>query len=662
MSLGQEAMLALLRTYEQAYYSGESKVSDEEYDSLKATYVEMYGEYDFVPNEGEVEHFVKTKHLYPLKSLDKLNISEEEELRKEITRLWPVVIEDKFDGLSIEIQFVDNKLKFITRGDGETGDDVTAQCMQIPGVEFLENLFYNNDVSYRAEILMTHSDFKRINDRKAQDGEDLLSNCRNAAAGMLRNKDLSKVEGLTIMLYENLGSTFKETYDINTMHDYLDEHIEDTNIRIASIYKPSDVDEAIRYLKELETRRRMIDYDIDGMVVKCDLPNSLKIHGGYTGHHPKNAIAVKGEAKGGWTPIKSITWQVGKEYITPVAELEPIEIDGSIISRATLHNVSFLKAIGLETLCYKNKGDILPLTEVEVIKANDVIPRIINVKSHFEESSYIDILAIPSKCPVCGADTAIKETESDSEILICTGNNCPAKLQKAIEQLCSRDGLNITGMSEGTIKKILDHYDVEEPHHILGLQREHLLCLEGFAEKSAEKLVNAVKKAIKEQPVNKVLYAAAIPLIGRSASKDICEHFSTQELTEMMNSYSKNEFINKLCDVKDIGTTMAESFYDNKELFICLLRQISNVIDIKSNKPKVNNQLIFCITGQREPFKTIVEEVGHKVSSSVSKKTTALINANNETSSKATKAKDLGIPIIKTEQELRDFLKENQDK
>lgn len=658
MSLSQEAMLALLKTYEEAYYSGESKVSDEEYDSLKATYVEMYGEYDFVPNEGEVEHFIKTKHLYPLKSLDKLQISDDEGLRKEITRLWPVVIEDKFDGLSIEIQYVDDKLKFITRGNGEIGDDVTAQCMQIPGVEFLENLFYADNVSYRAEILMTHSDFKRINDKKAEDGEELLSNCRNAAAGMLRNKDLSKVEGLTIMLYEDLSSISKESYNIHSMHDYLDEYIKDTNIRIASIYRPSDVDEAIRYIKELETRRKLIDYDIDGLVVKCNLPDSLKLHGGYTGHHPKNAIAVKGEAKGGWTPIKSITWQVGKEYITPVAELEPIEIDGSIISRATLHNVSFLRAIGLETLCYKNKDDILPLTEVEVIKANDVIPRIINVKSHFEESSYTKILNIPSHCPICGADTAIKETDSDSELLICTGDNCPAKMQKKIEQMCSRDGLNIAGMSEGTIKKLLDYYDIEEAHHILGLQKEHLLELEGFADKSAEKLANAVEEAVKEQPVNKVLYASAIPLIGRSASKDICEHFSIQELMSLINLDNKKEFIKELCKVKDIGVTMAESFYDNKSLFTCLLKCIYRVNDIKSNKAKPVKQLIFCITGQREPFKTIIEETGHKISSSVSKKTDALINANDETSSKSTKAKHLGIPIIKTEQELRDFLKE----
>ena len=146
MSQSKDALLESLRKYEKAYYSGNSIISDEEYDLLKAVYVEQYGEYEFVPDEG-ITHFTKTKHLNPLKSLDKYQISDKEGLRKELERLWPVIIEEKFDGLSIEIQFVDGKLTFITRGDGEVGDDVTAQCMQIPRAVYLENLSYSDNVS-----------------------------------------------------------------------------------------------------------------------------------------------------------------------------------------------------------------------------------------------------------------------------------------------------------------------------------------------------------------------------------------------------------------------------------------------------------------------------------------------------------------------------------
>ena len=663
-NLSKDAMLALLKTYEEAYYSGESKVSDEEYDALKAIYIEQYGEYDFVPNEGEVEHFVKTKHLHPLKSLDKLQINDEDGLRKELNRLWPVIIQPKFDGLSIEIQYVNNELKFITRGNGEIGDDVTAQCMQIEGVEFLADLFTNEEQSFRAEILMTHSDFARINKAREEAGEDLLSNCRNGASGMLRNKDLSKVEGLTLMLYEDLSSINNETSDLNDMYEILSENIEDADIRISSYYEPRDIDEAIRYLNELETRRKMIDYDIDGWVVKSNKHNSLKLFGGYTGHHPKNAFAVKGEAKGAWTPIKSITWQVGKESITPVAELEPVEIDGSIISRATLHNVSFLKAIGLEHIYYK--GKYIPVSKVKVIKANDVIPRIIEVDHPLgittpilsESNIYIKSCFAPSKCPVCGADTAIKESDSDSEILICTGANCKAKLQARILQMCSRDGLNIVGMSEGTVKKFLDTYDIEKPSDILNATYEDILDLEGFAEKSAKKLYDSIQNAIKEQPINKIIYASAIPLIGKSAAKDICEHFSREEIA-LIFSISEERAIELLLEVKDIGETTAKSLIANKEIVRDLHKHIAKSTDIKCNKPKVSNQFVFCITGQRERFKTIIESAGHKISSSISKKTSALINANNETSSKATKAKDLGIPVITTEEELRKFLEEN---
>ena len=672
-NLNKDEMLTLLRRYEEAYYSGESKVSDEEYDALKAIYVEQYGEYDFVPNEGEVEHFVKTRHLHPLKSLDKYQINDEEGLRKELNRLWPIIIQDKFDGLSIEIQYVDNKLKFITRGDGEIGDDVTAQCMQIKGVEFLADLFTNEEQSFRAEILMTHSDFAKLNKVREEAGEELLSNCRNAASGMLRNKDLSKVEGLTLMLYEDLGSINNETSDLNDMYEILSENIKGTDIRISSYYEPKDIDEAIRYLNELETRRRMIDYDIDGWVVKSNKHNSLKLFGGYTGHHPKNAFAVKGEAKGAWTPIKSITWQVGKESITPVAELEPVEIDGSIISRATLHNVSFLKAIDLTMLEYEDKYGTKPLTQVKVIKANDVIPRIIEVKHHlskmpesfegfkpgeianFNIGNYCNIIHPPTKCPVCGADTAIKDTDSDSEILICTGAECKAKLQARILQMCSRDGLNIAGMSQGTIKKFLDTYDIEKPSDILDATYEDILNLEGFAERSAQKLYDSIQNAIKEQPINKIIYASAIPLVGKSAAKDICEHFSIEEIA-LIFSVSEKKAIELLLEVKDVGEATAKSLIANKEIIRELHKRIEKSIDIKSNKSKTTNQLTFCITGQREPFKTIIESAGHKVSSSVSKKTSALINANNETSSKATKAKDLGIPVITTEKELRKFL------
>lgn len=650
--MNQQEFLNLLKKYEEAYYSGEPLVSDEEYDVLKEQYVSQYGEYDFVPSEGDTG-FKRVKHLYPLKSLDKVQLSDKDKLRKEITRLWPVVIMPKFDGLSIEIQ---PNLKFITRGNGEKGDDVTAQCMQITDIDELKGLKFENNGPLRAEIIMTHSDFNTLNAERETAGLKLYDNCRNTAAGMLRNLDLNKVKGLTVMIYENLGSTSAHSLSIQAIESTIGQDVLDRtdNIRITPVYKPVDIDAALNFLDNLENFRKLIDYDIDGWVVKSDLDNSLEHFGGYTGHHPKNAFSVKGEAKGAWTKINSITWQVGKENITPVAELEPVYIDGSTISRATLHNVSFLKAIGLNDIII-NGGRTL----VKVVKANDVIPKIIKVKREYDsEEVAIDTVQAPTKCPICGGETAIKDSDSDSEILICTNEDCSAKIQAKAELMASRDALDITGLSEGTIAKILDTYEVNSHEEILSITKEHLLALDGFAEKSAQSLYDAIQKAIKKQSIDKVLYASAIPLIGKSTAKDICKVYTIEELSNIL-AKSDTDAVKDLCKIKGIGKETANSLVKHKDKFRLMFVAINEVTDIavKDNNPN-KEQYSICITGQREPFKTIIESAGHKVTSSVSKKTKALIAADGDlTASKAVKAIELKIPIIKTVEELEELLK-----
>lgn len=650
--MNQQEFLNLLKKYEEAYYSGEPLVSDEEYDVLKEQYVSQYGEYDFVPSEGNTG-FKRVKHLYPLKSLDKVQLSDKDKLRKEITRLWPVVIMPKFDGLSIEIQ---PNLKFITRGNGEKGDDVTAQCMQITDIDELKGLKFENNGPLRAEIIMTHSDFNTLNAERETAGLKLYDNCRNTAAGMLRNLDLNKVKGLTVMIYENLGSTSAHSLSIQAIESTIGQDVLDRtdNIRITPVYKPVDIDAALNFLDNLENFRKLIDYDIDGWVVKSDLDNSLEHFGGYTGHHPKNAFSVKGEAKGAWTKINSITWQVGKENITPVAELEPVYIDGSTISRATLHNVSFLKAIGLNDIII-NGGRTL----VKVVKANDVIPKIIKVKREYDsEEVAIDTVQAPTKCPICGGETAIKDSDSDSEILICTNEDCSAKIQAKAELMASRDALDITGLSEGTIAKILDTYEVNSHEEILSITKEHLLALDGFAEKSAQSLYDAIQKAIKKQSIDKVLYASAIPLIGKSTAKDICKVYTIEELSNIL-AKSDTDAVKDLCKIKGIGKETANSLVKHKDKFRLMFVAINEVTDIavKDNNPN-KEQYSICITGQREPFKTIIESAGHKVTSSVSKKTKVLIAADGDlTTSKAVKAIELKIPIIKTVEELEELLK-----
>ena len=650
--MNQQEFLNLLKKYEEAYYSGESLISDEEYDALKDQYVSLYGEYEHVPQEGSTG-FKRVKHLYPLKSLDKIQLNDKAKLRKELERLWPVIIQPKFDGLSIEIQ---PDMKFITRGNGEEGDDVTSQCMQIQDIDLIGTAFDEGAGSLRAEIIMTHTAFRQLNEERISNGETPFSNCRNAASGMLRNLDLNKIKGLTVMIYEDLSSIAKQT---DIIHDLTldigedDLEMSEDYIRMTPIFEPADIDAAIDFLDNLEGYRKLIDYDIDGWVVKSNIENSLEHFGGYTGHHPKNAFAVKGEAKGDWTQIKSITWQVGKENITPVAELEPVEIDGSIISRATLHNVSIMKALGLNDIIIGGGR-----TLVKVVKANDVIPKIIEVKRECDsEEIAVDTVQAPAHCPVCDGATAIKETDSDSEILICTNMTCTAKLKARIEHMVSREALDITGLSEGTIAKIMDTYEIVTPTNILNLRKHHLLNLEGFADKSATNIENSILKAIKTQPINKVLYASAIPLVGKDASNRICKVYTIDELSNIL-AKPNDEAIKDLCKVKGIGKETAQSLVENKEQFRLMFVAIDEVTDVAvKNNDSDKEQYSFCITGQREPFKSMIESAGHKLTGSVSKKTKALVDSSGDlTTSKAKKALELGIPIITTAEELEELL------
>lgn len=317
-----------------------------------------------------------------------------------------------------------------------------------------------------------------------------------------------------------------------------------------------------------------------------------------------------------------------------------------------------MKALNLNVIYNDNYHK----TEAYVVKANDVIPRIIKVKheiaeGHDELNGYIHTsVNPPGKCPVCGGLTAIKESDSESEILICTNPKCKAKLHARIVQMASRDGFNIVGLSEGTITKILDTFDVEEPTEILNMNTDEIMMLEGFAEKSANNLYDALQKAKAKQPLDRVLYSAAIPLVGRDASKRICGVYSLKELSDILYNQNIDEATKTLTAIKNIGKEIATSLFNNRDMLKPFIANIKDIEDIKKEGSS-KEQLSFCITGQREPFKSMIEEAGHKVTGSVSKKTRALIDSSMDISStKAKKALELNIPIIDTVEKLKELL------
>lgn len=643
-----ESLKKILDYHDNLYYNQDtSEISDAEYDVLKNRYLELTetNEYDYVPGSAQ---FGKIEHTSPILSLDKVQITDIEKLRSEIKRLWPISIEPKYDGLTI-VAYPNGK--FVSRGNGKIGEDCTSHCMQI---ECLKECKPNTD-TYRMEVLMTVSEFNRLNEERIRQEKKPFENPRNAAAGMLRNKDVKKVEGLTAFIYDIVGSRNPHVQDMERLSDIYDNitpywEFNDSNYQDLE----TGVQAAIDFILNFD--RTELDYDIDGLVIKSNRSNSLEYFG-MTGHHPKNAIAVKFEAEGEWTQVIDVTWSVGKTgLITPVVELAPVNILGSTISRATMHNIGIMEGLGLDRILVDNKHK----TYAKVVKANDVIPKVIEVRhdKQDEPNSYGRCVSVPSSCPVCGA-----ETERVGDLLFCTGDACRAQLAGKISVLASRDALNVEGLSDATIDKMIEYaiansipLDFTLPFYFT---LDDILALPGFKDKSAEKLYNRIQQARKTE-LKRFIYAANIPLIGRSASEAIASNLLTVNslIEEIMNNN-----MNKIASIDGFGSTMIASLRKhaahNMELLFNHVKPMDEEANTITHVP--NEILTFVITGSfDEPRKTIEEIIkgaGHKVSGSVSKKTSYLLAAlGEEGTTKYKKAIEENITIIRTIQELNELL------
>lgn len=642
MSLGKEALAALLKYHDDLYYNQDAPVlSDAEYDEIKRQYVELYGEYDYVPGEASADS-IKFEHPVPVTSLDKVQVTEVDKLKAHLERLWPVIIQPKMDGLTL-VSYAD---KDVTRGNGSIGEVVTSKTTNVEGIG------RRIGTTIRSEVVMLKQYLEPINKKRIAEGKDPFKNLRNAAAGMLRNKDISKVEGLRAYAYNFVR----------------DEEINDAEGQILSLrswgwntvdyFRPSSIEEAIEYITTYDEKYRDdLEYEIDGLVIKHD---GSKIFG-QTTHHPNNAIAVKFEAEGGWTTLNRVVWQVGRTgKIVPVAEFEPIEILNAEVSRATLHNYGIMKAMDLVGILHKGKYHN-PLTQVYVIKANDVIPKIIKVKQPDanDPNLYVDIINEPKCCPECKG-----EVEKFNDQLFCINPDCPAKLQGQIELLASRDALNIEGLSEMTIEKMIQYVkenklDLFRPLDFtlpFWFTYEEILKLPGFAPVSAKKLYDNIQKA-KDTELKRFIYASNIPLIGRSASEAMANTLLTVEaLVEEIDDFEKTS------QIQDFGPKMINSLKKYGQGHFSLLwdagvrpRPVEKVIK------KADVQLTIVITGAfdipRKEIETMIKDAGHKTSGSVSKKTSYLLASPGEEGTiKYNTAKELNIPIINTLEKLKELL------
>ena len=656
-----------IERYNYYYYSmNESLISDVEYDKLLKNLEKLEKENPQFANELSPSvnvgsslkdtKFEKVTHKSPMLSLsNSYNIGDIEDFMKRAEKIIlqersgktkiDYVLEVKLDGLSISVTYEKGKLvKAVTRGDGIIGEDVTENVMQIKSVpKFLKE---NIDIEVRGEIVLPISKFHELNKKRMEEGEEIFANPRNAASGTLRQIDaeIVKERGLDCYFYFIVDS---EKYNLLTHKDALD-YIEKLGL------KTTGIGEVVESAEELEkriefwgTEREKLDYETDGMVIKV---NSLELWNilGSTTKSPRWAIAYKFPAKQVSTKLLDITWQVGRTgKVTPVAELEEVEVSGSRVKRASLHNFDEIE-----------RKDIRIGDRVIIEKAAEIIPQV--VKSIKEVRTGEEKIVVPPvNCPICNS---VLEKEEGLVDLKCVNKHCMGKVQGKIEYFVSRDGMNIIGLGERIIERFLELGFIKDITDIYNLKnfRQDIAGLEKMGEKSVENLLNSIEES-KKRDYSKTLYALGIPYVGKFLGNLLAEKSKNIEtLMEMTEE--------ELLMIDGVGEKVAKSVYSfmrdpvNIEIIEKLKNAGVNFTLLKENKVEkdVFQGKNFLVTGKLEKFtrKEIQEEIekfGGKNLSAVSKNLDYLI-VGKDAGSKLKKAQDIGTIKILSEEEFFELI------
>ena len=606
------------------------------------------------------EKFSKVRHRVPMLSLSNTyNISEIEDFDKRVKKIilaeniennskeLEYILELKLDGLSISLIYENGMLvQAVTRGDGQVGEDVTENIREIPTIP--KKLKENISLEVRGEIILPISSFNRINQEREDEGEDVFANPRNAASGTIRQLDKTIVaeRGLDCYLYYLVNA---ENYGIKTHLESI-EYIEKLGFKTTKIFeKYTDFKKLEEAIDKWHDDRKKLDYETDGLVIKV---NNFSLYEtlGYTTKSPRWAIAYKFPAEQVKTKLMDVTFQVGRTgVITPVAELEAVNLSGSVVKRASLHNFDEIR-----------RKDIKIGDNVIVEKAAEIIPQVVNVVFDDRTGKEIEIQE-PANCPVCNSELAHEE---GLIALKCHNPLCPEKVKRQIAYFVSRDAMNISGLGDkivekfielGKIKTIVDIYSLKE-------YREELENLEKMGQKSVDNLINNIE-ASKNRDFSKVLYALGIPFVGKFNANLLTKNFKNIENL-------KNQSIENLLAVKGIGDKVAiavNTFLNNENNWkiITDLQNIglqfaineSDLKEIADNPIKGKN---FLATGKlqkykRNDIKDIILSKGGNYLSAVSKNLNFLI-AGEKAGSKLEKAEKLGIRVLTEEEFEREFL------
>ncbi|AUO83533.1 DNA ligase [Streptococcus agalactiae] len=636
-------LVSLLNQYAKEYYTQDNPtVSDSQYDQLYRELVELEEQHpeNILPNSPThrvgglvLEGFEKYQHEYPLYSLqDAFSKEELIAFDKRVKAEFPTasyMAELKIDGLSVSLTYVNGILQVgATRGDGNIGENITENLKRVHDIPL--HLDQSLDITVRGECYLPKESFEAINIEKRANGEQEFANPRNAAAGTLRqlNTGIVAKRKLATFLYQEASPTQKETQD-DVLKELESYGFSVNHHRLIS----SSMEKIWDFIQTIEKDRVSLPYDIDGIVIKV---NSLAMQEelGFTVKAPRWAIAYKFPAEEKEAEILSVDWTVGRTgVVTPTANLTPVQLAGTTVSRATLHNVDYIA-----------EKDIRIGDTVVVYKAGDIIPAVLNVV--MSKRNQQEVMLIPKLCPSCGSELVHFE---DEVVLRCINPLCPNQIKERLAHFASRDAMNITGFGPSLVEKLFDAHLIADVADIYRLSIEDLLTLDGIKEKSATKIYHAIQSS-KENSAEKLLFGLGIRHVGSKASRLLLGEFGNLRQLSQASQES-------IASIDGLGGVIAKSlhtFFEKEEVDKLLEELTSYNVNFNYLGKRVSTDgqlsgLTVVLTGKLEKMtrneaKEKLQNLGAKVTGSVSKKTD-LIVAGSDAGSKLTKAQDLGITI-----------------
>lgn len=650
-----------IRHNEYLYYVLDApEITDAEYDRMMVRLRELEARYpDSIPADSPTQRvggrassqFTEVRHLEPLLSLG--NVFSAEELRAFDERVRSglpagskveYVMEPKIDGLACSLIYENGKLvRAATRGDGVVGENVTANVRTIRSIPLTLKVPEGEAVpellDVRGEVYMPRQAFMRLNEQRAERGESEFANPRNAAAGSLRQLDpqVTASRSLSFFAYYLVGEGAqpKHSESLALLARY--------GFKVSENYKVvENIDEAIKYIGDFNELRQGLSYDTDGAVIKVNDVYQQRILGA-TGKDPRWATAYKYPPEQAETTLEDIDWRVGRTgVLTPTAVLTPVKLSGSVISRATLHNEDFIRAKDIRI------GD-----RVLINKAGEIIPEVLRVVVEKRTGDEKEV-EIPNVCPECGWRV---ERQGEEAAIRCTNPHCPALGREGLIHFVSRDAMNIDGCGPSVINALLDAGLVRDAADLYSLRKEDLLKLERMGEKSADNLLTALAES-KKNELDKLLFALGIRHVGAKVARILATEFGSMEKLQQAQP-------EELAQIRDIGDKIAESAVTwlNVPANIDLVERLAAAgltmtftpPASQENNPFFGKTLVFTGTMPtlgRAEAKTMAQDVGAKVSGSVSKKTDYVI-AGAEAGSKLEKAQQLGVTVIDEAEFLR---------